>query len=94
MHNSPEDTHKIESARARREDIVWALQAPQGGRRAIQTSERGLYLHLAAGGRAQQSHVKVEVGWLLLAALIHCASGCHPDNYLEQVCKRATIHNA
>ena len=43
-------------------------------------------LHVVAGRGAQQRDIKVEVGWLLLAAIIHCAGRCEPHEHLQQIC--------
>ena len=44
------------------------------------------HLHLVGGRGAQESDVEVQVGGLLYAALVNCASWRQPDGDLEQVC--------
>ena len=50
-------------------------------------------LHLVASGRAQQSDIKVEVGGLLQATVVHGAGRCQPDHHLHQVCTGTRRHS-
>ncbi len=49
-------------------------------------AEAAADLHLVAKGQAQQGDIKVEVGGLLMATVVHGAGSRLPEYHLHQVC--------